>query len=150
MRANRQSIILVSLWVGLGATGADRIGIDDFRKLHARGAVFAVDVRGVEAYKAGHIPGAVNVPLDQVARRAGEIRVQAKGRAIVTYCSCPEEHASLAAVRLLAEKGVVNARALVGGYPAWASKKEDGGAGFSSARLGAGSRPGRAEARPSA
>jgi rhodanese-related sulfurtransferase len=137
MRSNRQSIILIWACVALGALPAaaqdpapsrdaavvDRIGIDDFRKLHARGAALVVDVRGAEAFKAGHISGAVNVPLDQVERRAGEIRAKAKGRAIVTYCSCPDEHASLAAVRVLAGKNVANAMALVGGYPAWVSGK---------------------------
>ena len=138
MRANRQSIILVWLWMALGGLPAaaqdpgpagpvaaivDRIGIEDFRRLHARGAVYPIDVRSADAYKAGHIPGAVNVPLDQIERRADETRARAKGRAIVTYCSCPDEHASLAAARLLAGKHVANVRALVGGYPAWVSGK---------------------------
>lgn len=137
MRANRQSIILVPLWLALGGwpaaaqtpatsdpVAAERIGIDDFRTLHARGEVFVIDVRGAEAFTAGHIPGAVSVPLDQVERRAGEIRAKATGLAIVTYCSCPDEHASLAAVRILAAQGVIHARALVGGYPAWVAKSE--------------------------
>lgn len=134
MRANRQSIILVWLWMALGGWPAvaqgpgspvvlDRIGIDEFRRLDAASDCLVIDVRAEAAFKAGHIPGAVNVPLDRVEGRVAEIRAKAKGRAIVTYCSCPEEHASLAAVRLLAEKGVPNARALVGGYQAWVSGK---------------------------
>jgi len=79
-----------------------------------------IDVRSTDAYRAGHIPGALHVPLDQVASRADEIRALAKPpHQIVAYCSCPEEHASLAAVSILAEHGMPNASALVGGFGEW-------------------------------
>jgi rhodanese-related sulfurtransferase len=99
-----------------------RIAIEDFIQLHAFNGALVLDVRGTDAYRAGHIPGAVHVPLDQIEARAEEIQALVKHRAVVTYCSCPEEHASLVAVRLLDASGVPHASALVGGYPAWVAK----------------------------
>jgi rhodanese-related sulfurtransferase len=32
-----------------------------------------VDVRGPQAFRAGHLPGAVNIPLDELGRRAAEL-----------------------------------------------------------------------------
>jgi rhodanese-related sulfurtransferase len=127
MRTHRQSIIFLLAVLLTGSAGAQsepgRIGIDAFIRMHAMKAVLVIDVRGTDAYRAGHIPGALHVPLDQIAARADEIRSLVKApHPIVTYCSCPEEHASLAAVRLLAEHGISNASALVGGFPAWVAK----------------------------
>jgi rhodanese-related sulfurtransferase len=36
-------------------------------------APLVIDVRGPEEYEAGHPPGAVNVPADELAGRLGEI-----------------------------------------------------------------------------
>lgn len=41
-----------------------------------------VDVRGPEEYAAGHIPGAVNVPADQLPSRLAEIP---RNRPVVVY-----------------------------------------------------------------
>jgi rhodanese-related sulfurtransferase len=41
-----------------------------------------IDVRGVEAYRAGHIPGALLIPGDDLAARMPEIP---KGRPVVAY-----------------------------------------------------------------
>jgi rhodanese-related sulfurtransferase len=43
-----------------------------------------IDVRSPSSYAAGHIPGAVSVPADQVERRAAEIRRM--GRTAILYC----------------------------------------------------------------
>jgi rhodanese-related sulfurtransferase len=95
------------------------IGIEEFKALHARGGVLAIDVRSKDAFAAGHIDGAINVPLDVIESQAAAVRRQAKGRAIVTYCSCPAEHASLAGADLLIQKGLSGVRALQGGYDGW-------------------------------
>src|SRR5207244_11484695 len=41
----------------------------ELRKLTRRGAVTVVDVRPPEEYAAGHLPGALNLPLAQLAKR---------------------------------------------------------------------------------
>jgi rhodanese-related sulfurtransferase len=93
----------------------------EFQRLHERGAVLVVDVRDRSSYEAGRISGAVHATSEQLqsdpASLSG-IRRLARGRLVVTYCSCPTEASSLRAARILADGGVA-ARALVGGYPKW-------------------------------
>lgn len=48
------------------------------------GEVILVDVRDAESFGADHITGAVNIPLDEVAARAGELP---RDKVIVTYCA---------------------------------------------------------------
>jgi rhodanese-related sulfurtransferase len=49
-----------------------------------RGEAVLVDVRSPSAYAEGHIPGAVNVPADQIQARAVEIRRMV--RMPILYC----------------------------------------------------------------
>ncbi len=44
-----------------------------------------LDVRTPDEYAAGHVPGAINIPHDQLATRLGELGA-AKDREIVVYC----------------------------------------------------------------
>jgi phage shock protein E len=53
-------------------------------RLVAEGAAL-VDVRTPGEYAAGHLEGAVNIPVDQLDRRAGEIGP--KDRPVVVYCA---------------------------------------------------------------
>jgi rhodanese-related sulfurtransferase len=62
-----------------------RVSIDEFRKLYEKGDVLVLDVRSAEAYRNGHIPGALSVPLDSVDGKTAELR--SERRPIVTYCS---------------------------------------------------------------
>jgi rhodanese-related sulfurtransferase len=41
-----------------------------------------VDVRGAEEYAAGHVPGAIHIPAEELPRRLGEVP---QDRAVVTY-----------------------------------------------------------------
>jgi len=100
-------------------TTVPRVSLEDFRKLHAAGQVFVVDVRSEAAFNSGHIPGAMSIPLDDVERRVDEIRAKAKDRPIVTYCSCPAEHSAAEAGLRLSRQGLKNVSALAGGYTEW-------------------------------
>ena len=46
-------------------------------------AIF-LDVRAAESYAEAHIPGAINIPLDQLEARIGELNPNAW---IITYCT---------------------------------------------------------------
>ena len=67
------------------ADPALRISIGEFTKLAPTATVAIVDVRDAESYAAGHIPGAISVPLESVEGAAGRLRTLNK--AVVTYCS---------------------------------------------------------------
>lgn len=101
------------------ATGADRTSLAEFEGLYTKGTVFVVDVRSAESFRAGHIPTAINVPIDEVERRAPEVIERAGALAIVTYCSCVNEHTSAIAAEILTKAGACRVSALAGGYPAW-------------------------------
>lgn len=62
-----------------------RIAVAEFKKLVDAGQVEVIDVRGPAEYAAGHIPGAVNVPLETVAARASTWKDSTK--LVVTYCA---------------------------------------------------------------
>jgi rhodanese-related sulfurtransferase len=98
---------------------ARRLSQSAFRSLQAAGRVLVVDVRIEQSFRAGHIPGALNVPVGEVEARAPEILRLSAGRAIVTYCSCVHEHTSAVAAQTLAAAGAKDVGALLGGYPAW-------------------------------
>jgi phage shock protein E len=70
------------------------------QRLQARG-VTVVDVRTPREFEAGHVPGALNIPHDQVAARAGE--VGARGRPVLLYCR--SGHRSGLAAAELARQG---------------------------------------------
>jgi rhodanese-related sulfurtransferase len=79
------------------------------------GQVLVLDVRPEAEYAAGHIPGAVNVPHDQLAARLAELP---GGSDIVAYCRGRYCVFAPDAVRLLRAHGF-SARPLEGGLPGW-------------------------------
>lgn len=101
------------------ASAVPRISQDEFQALVTDRNVFVVDVRTAVSFVAGHIPGAVSVPLDEVLGRADEIITLAGDKVIVTYCSCPSEHTAAEAGLILIARGRKNVRALTGGYVDW-------------------------------
>jgi rhodanese-related sulfurtransferase/DNA-binding MarR family transcriptional regulator len=85
-----------------------------FRRLHD-GQVLVLDVRPEAEYAAGHIPGAVNVPHDQLAARLTELP---DGADVIAYCRGRYCVFAPDAVRLLRQRGFT-ARPLDGGLPGW-------------------------------
>lgn len=82
----------------------------------ARGrAVVVLDVRPVEEYAAGHIQGAVSLPLAELERRLAELP---RGRRVVAYCRGPYCVLAAEAVRLLRKRGVDAVR-MKDGFPEW-------------------------------
>ncbi|MBI5137525.1 MAG: metalloregulator ArsR/SmtB family transcription factor [Nitrospirae bacterium] len=66
------------------------------------GAVTVLDVRPVEEYAAGHIPGAVSVPLGELEARLSELP---REREIVAYCRGPYCVLAVEAVERLRARG---------------------------------------------
>lgn len=80
-------------------------------------APYVLDVRTPEEYVGGHVPGAVNIPHDQVASRLAEVP---KDRDVVLYCRSGRR-AQLAA-GVLAENGYSRLQHMQGDMPAWADR----------------------------
>lgn len=79
------------------------------------GLVTVLDVRPPEEFAAGHLPGAVNVPVEGLARRLKKLP---KTREVIAYCRGPYCLLSVDAVALLRTKGY-KARRLEDGFPEW-------------------------------
>ena len=84
----------------------------------ARGEVLVIDVRPVEEYQAGHIPGAQSVPLAELQERLGELP---KRSPIVAYCRGPYCVLAIEAVSRLRALGF-RADRLEAGVPDWAAR----------------------------
>ncbi len=83
------------------------------------GLVTVLDVRPPEEYAAGHVPGAVNIPLQELEQRLDELDSQnGDNREIIAYCRGPHCVLAFDAVARLREKGL-KARRLEDGYPEW-------------------------------
>lgn len=83
------------------------------------GLVTVLDVRPPEEYAAGHVPGAVNIPLQELEDHLEELdNPENENREIVAYCRGPHCVLAFDAVARLREKGM-NARRLEDGYPEW-------------------------------
>ena len=80
-----------------------------------RGLVTVLDVRPAEEYAAGHLPGAINVPLEKLVAYLSKLP---KRREVVAYCRGPYCLMSFDAVEKLRRRGF-KARRLENGYPEW-------------------------------
>ncbi len=79
------------------------------------GLVTVLDVRPAEEYAAGHLPGAINIPLKELEKRLDELNPKHE---IVAYCRGPHCVLAFDAVAKLREQGI-DARRLDGGLPEW-------------------------------
>ncbi|MER5778487.1 rhodanese-like domain-containing protein [Streptomyces sp. NPDC002039] len=93
-------------------------------QVHARPEEFTVvDVRTPGEYDSGHLPGAVNIPLDRITDSLPELRRAAEhaegtGGALLLVCASGAR--SRNAARTLADHGVT-AAGLTGGTGAWSA-----------------------------
>ncbi|MFI2433585.1 rhodanese-like domain-containing protein [Streptomyces sp. NPDC018693] len=96
------------------------LGADQARtRLHE---LTVIDVRTPAEYASGHLPGALNIPLDQVRRALPEIRHAAERGDVLVVCASGARSEN--ACRMLAEQGIPTAT-LAGGTGAWAAGGHD-------------------------
>jgi len=79
------------------------------------GTVILLDVRPADEYAAGHLPGALNVPLDLLESRIADLD---PSRDVVAYCRGAYCILAFEAVAALRERGF-RARRLADGLPEW-------------------------------
>jgi len=83
------------------------------------GDVVVLDVRPEPEYAAGHIRGAITIPISDLKSRLGEIP---DGAEVVAYCRGPYCVYADDAVRLLTRNGL-DATRLEDGFPEWAAAR---------------------------
>jgi rhodanese-related sulfurtransferase/DNA-binding transcriptional ArsR family regulator len=88
---------------------------EELRRRLDAGEVTLIDVRPGDEFAAGHIPGALSVPVAELADRLRELP---KRKEIVAYCRGPYCVMAVTAVELLRQRGY-RARRLIESIPAW-------------------------------
>lgn len=101
--------------VGSGAAhDGSEVDVAEAAQARASGTVQIVDVRELEEWMDGHIPGAVHIPLGALAFRTRELDPM---RPVITVCRSGNR--SLVALDVLRETGITNAKSLAGGMKDW-------------------------------
>jgi membrane protein DedA with SNARE-associated domain/rhodanese-related sulfurtransferase len=96
-----------------------RINVGELYELIQAGASpVIIDVRSMTArdLEPRWIPGALHVPLQEVAQRLKELP---RDREIVLYCTCPSEASAARVAKILMNHGFKRVRPLHGGLDAW-------------------------------
>lgn len=112
------------LMPGLPEPSSMRISQQDFKTALATDHPIVVDVRTVESFRDGHIPGAVLLPFEgrtSLPPESDELvaRLKSSTQPVVTYCACAGETTSARVAILLQLHGVKNVRVLTGGWANW-------------------------------
>ncbi|MHB8394494.1 MAG: ArsR/SmtB family transcription factor [Candidatus Dormibacteria bacterium] len=66
--------------------GAAPVGVDELLARSRAGEVVVVDVRPRLEFEAGHLPGAISIPLEELSQRISELDPET---AVVAYCRGP-------------------------------------------------------------
>jgi hydroxyacylglutathione hydrolase len=121
--ARRTGLALVALLVAAVSVAGDpapaTVTADQVheRQQQKDASLYVLDVRAPEEYAAGHVPGAVNIPHDQVADRLAEIP---KDKDVVLYCRSGRR--SALAGEVLVGNGYQRLQLMQGDMPGWVAK----------------------------
>ena len=108
-------VFLVAFW-GL-AQGFTIVTVDDLNRALADPKTFVIDVRTPQEYAGGHVPGAVNWPLQEIESWWSKVP---KDR--VVYIKCNTQNRSRVAAQYLMSKGYNDLKLVQGGIQAWRSR----------------------------
>lgn len=96
-------------------TDPEPVGMDELLDRVRSGRVVILDTRPANEYAAGHIAGAISVPVDELKARLAKLP---KGKEYVAYCRGPYCIYADRAVAMLRKSGR-KARRLADGFPEW-------------------------------
>lgn len=122
MRLPGAILVLLVLSVSLSACGpsagaAPSVSNTEIaRRIAESSAPIILDVRSVEEFKEGHIPGAVNIPYDALEKRLAELAAD-QADEIVVYCRSGRR--AVIAEEILAAAGFKNVKDLEGHMIGW-------------------------------
>jgi rhodanese-related sulfurtransferase/DNA-binding MarR family transcriptional regulator len=98
-----------------GRDDLEPVSFKDLRRRMRDGDITLIDVRPEGEYQAGHIPGALSIPIARLKRRLADIP---RNREVVAYCRGPYCVYSVEAVGILRSHGY-QARRAEEGLPDW-------------------------------
>lgn len=97
-----------------GRASVHEVSANELEARRLAGAVEIIDVRGGAEYDAGHIPGAINVPLGRLPERLGDVP---PGRPLVVHCQSGAR--ASVALGFLQSRGFTEVSHLAGDFSAW-------------------------------
>lgn len=113
-------VVMMALWLGRGGGNSATAAIQNIQPAayvsqfqNSTTPHLLVDVRTADEFASGHIPGAINIPVDQVGQRLAEFPTD---QPIVLYCRSGNRSAQ--AANTLAAAGYTNLYDL-GGIVQW-------------------------------
>lgn len=95
--------------------GMEPVGMGELRRRLEAGEVTVLDVRPAAEYRAGHLPGAISMPVQELKERLGEI---GRDRPVIAYCRGPYCVYAVDALEVLRGQGF-EARRMESGVPDW-------------------------------
>lgn len=95
---------------------AVQLTLDEFDR--ARGKAIVIDVLPRRKFRAGHIPGAINIPVDEIEQRGSQLLGDRSTRLIV-YCAGPVCPLGAESVSLLTKLGYSQVSLFPGGLEEW-------------------------------
>lgn len=115
------SILFASILSACGGSSAAgnpaNITVAKANEIYNRGTALFLDVREVDEWNQGHIPGATLIPLGELPNRLSEL---SKDKEIVVYCRSGNR--SQSGRDILLDAGFTNVTSMEGGINAWAQQ----------------------------
>lgn len=90
------------------------VSLEEFARDHAEDGTVVLDVRREGEWRAGHVPGSLNVPLGELQERLAQIPRDAM---LMVHCQTGSRAAI--GVSILLARGFPNVRLLSGGFASW-------------------------------
>jgi len=109
-------ILLVAFIINEGKQGGAAIGTSSLVTLVNKEGAVILDIRDGKEYGAGHIAGAINIPLSSFDSRVGELD-EYKEKPIVLVCKMGQHAGTIG--RKLKAQGFEHVRRLSGGMAEW-------------------------------
>jgi rhodanese-related sulfurtransferase len=98
----------------------DTVALEAAKALWGNGTAFFLDARATADYRAGHIAGALSLPIDEFDDHYPQIQPMLTAEsAIVVYCDGTDCDLSHRLMDRLHELGYRNVRLLVNGWTTW-------------------------------
>ena len=111
-------IVLLLVWLGyeVSRSSANAVTSHQLTSLVNQHDGMVVDLRDANAFRSGHITGAINIPAASLATRITELE-RFKEHPIIVVCKMGQQ--SGAAVATLKKAGIMHAARLRGGIDQW-------------------------------
>ena len=101
----------------------EMIEVEEALEMFGAGTAVFIDTRDEWDYRAGHIKGAVNIPLADLDTRTDTLRDLPGDKRLITYCDGTRCSSSIEFANRLYSVGISNVKIFFGGWEEWKSRQ---------------------------